>query len=297
MIWLIGNAGMLGKAVERLLIARALPHVASDKDVDICSPDAIAEFAADRPVDWIINCAAYTAVDKAESEETLALRINAEGPENLAAFAETHNAWLLHISTDYVFDGDKIAPYTEKDHPNPRSAYGRTKVQGERLVQAATARHLIIRTSWLYGHGGPNFVQTMLRLFEERDEIGVVNDQHGSPTYARDLAKAILTAVTHPTPTPGLYHFSNEQITTWFGFAEEIHRQAQDMGILKSTCAIKPITTDEYPRPAARPRNSGLDKRKIREKLGVDLRPWQDALGDYLTYLVGIKSTSGETHD
>ena len=296
MIWLVGNAGMLGAAVERLLVARGLPHAASDREVDITNPGAIAEFAADRDVDWIINCAAYTAVDNAESEEALALRINAEGPANLAALAGAHNAWFLHISTDYVFDGDKVAPYTEEDRPNPRSVYGRTKLEGERLVQAATPRHLIIRTSWLYGHDGPNFVGTMLRLFEERDEIDVVSDQHGSPTFAEDLAAAIVTAATHSAPEPGLYHFSNEEVTTWFGFAKEIHRQARDTGLLSSSCAIKPITTDQYPRPAARPRNSAFDKRKIREKLGVNLRPWQDALADYLTHLAGIKSTSGETH-
>ena len=293
MIWLVGNAGMLGAAVERLLIARGLSYLASDREVDITNPRAITTFIGNQSIDWIINCAAYTAVDKAESEEALAARINAEGPANLAAFADSRNAWLLHISTDYVFDGEKSGLYSESDAPNPKSAYGRTKLEGERRVQAATTRHLIIRTSWLYGHDGPNFVQTMVRLFAEQEEISVVDDQQGSPTFAGDLAQAILTAVTHPGPEPGLYHFSNHGSTTWFGFASEIYRQARTMNLLASPCTIRPITTDAFPRPAKRPRNSVFDKQKICTNLGVTLRPWQDALGDYLTHPDRSKLTSG----
>jgi len=195
MIWLIGNKGMLGTEVESLLIKYRLPYVATDREIDITDCRALRQFSEDKQLYWIINCAAYTAVDKAENEPDLAFKLNADGPLNIARIAGEKQAKLIHISTDYVFDGTKEGAYVEKDSPNPISVYGGSKYEGEKNIQKSLNEYFILRSAWLYGKHGNNFVHTMLRFFREKVEIRVVGDQWGSPTYAPDLAEAILGIV------------------------------------------------------------------------------------------------------
>lgn len=284
MIWLVGNRGMLGSEVEALLCRSRREFVATDLECDITNPDALAAFASERPVDWIINCSAYTAVDKAEDEPDRAFAINATGVHNLATVARDIGARLIHISTDYVFDGTKEGPYTEQDAPNPIGVYGTSKLAGEEKVRHTLQAHYVVRTAWLYGKNGPNFVKTMLRLFGERDEVRVVADQTGSPTYARDLAAAIVAFLDAGEAAPfGTYHFSNEGKTTWHGFASRIAERSRALGLQERDPAVTPITTAEFPTKAHRPANSLLDKSKIMRTLGLTVRHWQEALEQFLT--------------
>lgn len=224
MIWLIGNKGMLGTDVEILLKKEGMDYIASDQEIDITNVEELQKFAQSKPITWIINCAAYTAVDKAEDEPELAFKINSDGPQNIAEIANQKSAKLIHISTDYVFDGIKEDAYTEADAPNPLGVYGASKLLGEENIQNNLNEYFILRTAWLYGKNGNNFVYTMLRLFKERDEISVVDDQYGSPTYVQDLAVAILAIIHFNSDAYGIYHFTNEGKITWYDFAREIHR-------------------------------------------------------------------------
>ncbi len=282
MIWLVGNRGMLGTEVEELLRQHDLPYFASDREVDITDPGLLQDFASNKPLSWIINCSAYTAVDQAEDEPELAFRINAEGPRNLAGIARDKEAKLIHISTDYVYDGTKEGRYTETDPPNPLGVYGASKYQGEVHIQNLLKAHFILRTSWLYGKRGNNFVTTMLRLFKERDEVRVVGDQWGSPTYAPDLAAALLEIVRADSDAYGIYHFTNEGTVSWFDFACEIYRLARQEDLLKKEVRLVRIRTEEYPTKARRPRNSPMSKSKIRRTFQIAIRPWQAGLGDFL---------------
>lgn len=280
MIWLVGNKGMLGTEVHRRLQAAGLRHVATDLEMDIADEKALGNFADPLNFSWIVNCSAYTAVDRAEDEPESAFRINADGVRNLAILASRKEAALLHISTDYIFDGKKDGPYEETDVPNPLGVYGKSKLQGEGYVRESLDRHVILRTAWLYGPAGNNFVRTMLRLFQERDEVRVVDDQRGSPTLAGDLADAVVRVVTRETVPFGTYHFTNEGWTTWFEFAGEIHRLAREAGILTRDVRLVPIKTDQYPTKAVRPANSCLCKEKIKAAFGIPIRSWQTALGE-----------------
>ncbi|MFP4011821.1 MAG: dTDP-4-dehydrorhamnose reductase [Spirochaetaceae bacterium] len=298
MIWLIGNNGMLGQEVERVLREGGRELVASDREVDITSTRAVEEFFAEHAPDWLINCAAYTAVDRAEDEPKAAERLNALGPENLARACATHGAALVHVSTDYVFDGERHGPYPEDAQPNPIGVYGKTKAEGERRIAAVLDHRIICRTAWLFGPGGGNFVSTMIRLFAERDELAVVSDQHGRPTYAPDLARTLVALLDNaeigaaqPAGEPGsagaacpwgAYHFSNSGETTWYEFATEIYRRATLRGLVSSTCSIRPVTSAEYPTKAHRPANSVLSTARTEAVLGAPPRPWQEALADYL---------------
>lgn len=282
MVWLAGNGGMLGSAVERALAARGIPFIASDREVDIRERDRALEFIGGRPVDWIVNCAAYTAVDRAEDEEELARSINGTGPGVLAGIAREIGATMVHLSTDYVFDGAKEGPYREDDAPNPLGVYGRSKLEGEIAVAREAQKHYIIRTAWLYGVGGPNFVSTMLRLFRERDEVAVVNDQWGSPTNALDLAGAVLAVIERGEGRYGTCHFTNEGCVTWHGFALELYRLARLHGLLDREVRIRAISTEEFGARAPRPRNGHLSKDKIRTVLGIDIRPWEEALEEHV---------------
>lgn len=282
-VWLVGAKGVLGQAVARALDEAGLPHVDTDIDVDFTDPAVVQAYVEREGPDWIVNCAAYTAVDQAEDEETLALKLNAQGPANLAAVAADSAASLLHISTDYVFDGELDRPYREDDTPNPQSAYGRTKLAGEEAVRERLDRHVIIRTAWLYGHGGKNFVETMLRLMEEREELTIVDDQLGSPTNAADLARAITGVVSHKAPPHGTFHFSGTGECTWYGFAQEIYRQARELGIVQTECALTPVSSDQFPQKAKRPANSRLSTEKIEAAYGVAPEPWEESLNRYLT--------------
>ncbi len=284
MIWLVGNRGMLGREVVSLLARRRLASVGTDREVDITDAEAVRSFlrGMKAPIEWIINCAAYTAVDRAEEEPEAANRINADGPRNLGKAAEEAGARLLHVSTDYVFDGQKDGEYSEEDSPGPVGVYAKSKYAGELALQASCSRHYIVRTAWLYGRYGVSFVETMLRLFNERKEVRVVNDQHGSPTWARDLAAAILAFIERKPRPYGVYHCTNEGCTTWFEFAREIYRLGKERGLVRREINLVPITTAEYPTRAKRPANSVLSKAKICRVLGLSMRPWQQALEEYL---------------
>ncbi|MCF8053882.1 MAG: dTDP-4-dehydrorhamnose reductase [Deltaproteobacteria bacterium] len=280
MIWLVGNRGMLGAEVEDILRQGQVSYIASDKEVDITNAEQLQRFAKPRAIDWIINCAAYTAVDKAEEEPIIAFKINGEGVKNLAELAKNKKSRLIHISTDYVFDGTKIGEYTESDTPNPLGVYGKSKLLGEKNIQETIDEFFIIRISWLYGRYGANFVHTMQRLFREREEIGVVADQLGSPTSAVDIAQLLVKIVGDDSKKYGIYHFSNEGVTSWYDFACEIYRLSRE--IEGKEVAIKRLASVDYPTKAQRPKNSAMSKKKIRKEIGAEIRPWKQSLSDYL---------------
>ena len=273
-ILLTGCNGQLGNEIQ-LLEKDYGQHRFFNTDVaelDITNQLAVADFVGRNGIDGIINCAAYTAVDKAEDNKELCTTLNTVAPAYLAAAVEKRGGWIVQVSTDYVFNGKAHKPYVETDTPSPDSVYGSTKLAGELGVQKFCKRAMVIRTAWLYSTFGNNFVKTMIRLGKEREELGVVFDQIGTPTYAGDLAKAIMTAVEKGIK-PGVYHFSNEGVTSWYDFTKAIHRIA---GI--TTCKVRPIHTSEYPTPANRPHFSVLDKTKIKETYDMEIPYWEDSL-------------------
>lgn len=285
MIWIIGSRGMLGSEVKTLLHETDESYCVSDREVDITSWDSLSEFSMNKPISWIVNCAAYTAVDRAEDEPAAAFAINETGAANIARIANAKNARLIHISTDYVFDGSKEGAYTEDDPTGPVGVYGKSKLGGEKMIVATTPGYFIIRTAWLYGKNGPNFVNTMIRLFRERGEVRVVNDQRGSPTFARDLADAILRIAGNDSRRYGVYHYSNEGDISWFDFAAEIYRLVHIHGLIERDVSVVPITTEEYPTRAFRPKNSVLSKEKIKNELGLEIRDWKTALEQFIRTL------------
>jgi dTDP-4-dehydrorhamnose reductase len=222
-------------------------------------------------------------VDKAESEPDLAFNINAAGPRNIAEAAKRLRAKLIHISTDYVFDGTKTGAYVETDTPNPLGVYGRSKYQGEVNITQTLSESFIIRTAWLFGKQGNNFVYTMLRLFKERDEVRVVGDQWGSPTYAPDLAAALLAIVSLDSDAYGVYHFTNEGMVSWHDFACEIYRMAKETQGLDKTVVIRSIPSSDYPIKTPRPANSYLSKSKICQTFSVLPRNWKVGLADFMS--------------
>lgn len=280
-ILVTGCNGQLGNEIQ-LLEKDNCQHVFFNTDVkelDITDQKAIEQFVNANDIDGIINCAAYTAVDKAESNEELCRKLNADAPGYLAAAVGKRGGWMVQISTDYVFDGTKHTPYVETDPTCPDSVYGRTKLEGERLVQQNCANAMIVRTAWLYSIFGNNFVKTMIRLGKEKPELGVIFDQIGTPTYAHDLAVAIMTAVNQGI-VPGTYHFSNEGVISWYDFTKAIHRIA---GI--TTCHVRPIHTEEYPTPAKRPHYSVLDKTKIKATYNIEVPYWEESLAECISKL------------
>lgn len=281
MIWLIGNKGMLGTELSLAMEKAGLSFVGTDREVSILEPEALAAFAECKAIDWIVNCAAYTAVDKAEDEAETCAKLNRDGPGNIARTAQRIGASLLHISTDYVFSGTGSRPYAEDDPIGPTGVYGRTKADGELAAIAECERTVIVRTAWLYGFHGPNFVATMLRLMKEKESIGVVADQRGTPTWARDLAAAIVTILRSKERRYGIYHFTNAGETTWFDFANEIKKLGLSYGLLERDCAVKALTTDQYPTKAKRPEYSVLSKEKIKATYGVSVPDWKASLGKY----------------
>ncbi|MCR4809600.1 MAG: dTDP-4-dehydrorhamnose reductase [Prevotella sp.] len=275
-ILITGCNGQLGSEL-RLLEDEYPTHIYYNTDVaelDILDKDAVAAFVSDHAIDGIVNCAAYTAVDKAEENEEMAYRLNALAPGYLAEAMEKRGGWLVQISTDYVFDGTNHTPYTPDEPTCPNSVYGRTKLEGEQQAMKACRRAVIIRTAWLYSTYGNNFVKTMIRLGKEKNELGVIFDQIGTPTYARDLARCIFTVIEKGI-IPGVYHFSNEGVISWYDFTKAIHRLA---GI--TTCHVRPLHTFEYPTPASRPHYSVLDKAKIKETYGIDIPYWEESLAE-----------------
>lgn len=286
MIWLVGNRGMLGAELADTLLRSGLSFIGTDREVDILDPAALAAFISGKDVAWIVNCAAYTAVDKAEDDAELCGRLNAEGPANLAQLAHAIGARLLHISTDYVFDGKGDKPRREEDPVSPLGVYGRTKAEGEARVMAEAPDSVIVRTAWLYGRYGPNFVLTMLRLMKEKEEVGVVADQTGSPTWARDLSNAIAVILASPSAPPGIYHFTDSGEASWWEFAREIERQGREAGILPKPCRVKALTTAEYPSRATRPAYSVLSKEKIEATFGLKPPEWKRSLAAFLEDMV-----------
>ena len=273
-ILITGCNGQLGNEMQ-LLEASHPQHTYFNTDVaelDITNQEAIEAFVNDNQIDGIVNCAAYTAVDKAEENEELCTKLNAEAPAYLAAAIGKRRGWMIQISTDYVFDGTQHTPYTEEADTCPNSVYGKTKLVGELNVQKFCAQSMIIRTAWLYSTFGNNFVKTMIRLGKEKPELGVIFDQIGTPTYARDLAVAIFAAIEQGI-VPGVYHFSNEGVISWYDFTKAIHRIA---GI--TTCHVRPLHTSEYPTPAKRPHYSVLDKTKIKSVYGIEIPYWEESL-------------------
>ncbi len=273
-ILITGCNGQLGNEIQ--LLEKQYPqHVYYNTDVqelDITDQSAVGQYIADHEIDGIVNCAAYTAVDKAEDNRQLCTALNTEAPAYLAHAIEQRGGWLIQISTDYVFDGTHHVPYVETDTPCPNSVYGSTKLAGELGVQKFCSRTVIIRTAWLYSTFGNNFVKTMMRLGREKEQLGVIFDQIGTPTYARDLAQAIF-AIIGKGVTPGIYHYTNEGVTSWYDFTKAIHYLADIKG-----CQVRPLHTSEYPTPATRPHYSVLDKTKIKQTFGLDIPHWYDSL-------------------
>ncbi len=242
-IMITGAYGQLGNALKRELAGdSSLETIFTDVDtLDITDPMALNRFFDDNPVDMVINCAAYTAVDRAESDDLKAAAINTGAVGNLGQAAAKHGMKVIHVSTDYVFSGESFRPYEENDEPYPQSIYGRTKLEGEGLLTSFSNNAMIIRTAWLYSEFGNNFVKTMLRLSDERDEINVVSDQIGTPTYAGDLAHAIHEVIQHERWQPGIYHFTNEGVASWYDFTKAIFE------IAGKKTKVNPIRTSQYP--------------------------------------------------
>ena len=274
-VLITGAKGMLGQDMVAEFQRRDYEvHAADHKTLDITDIQAVrAAITALRP-DIVVNCAAYTDVDKAESKPEIAMRVNGLGPRNLALACEATGAVLLHISTDYVFDGEKEGPYEIWDTPNPINVYGKSKLWGENYVRSLMHRYFIVRTSWLFGKGGRNFVTTMLELAKRGEPIRVVNDQRGCPTYTVDLARACADLVE--SGCFGIYHVTNQGATTWYEFAKEIFT------IIGIPVVVEPIRTEEFPRPAKRPKNSVLSLFPLDREFMRVLLPWRESLLDYL---------------
>ena len=277
-----GSNGQVGSEIKELSPNYPYHFFFTDRDtLDITNEEAITNFIQENNINTIINCAAYTAVDKAESETELANKINHIAVKNLARLSNEFLIKLIHISTDYVFDGTNFKPYTEDDTVNPQSVYGKTKLDGEKaILEYNLENSIIIRTSWVYSYYGNNFVKTMLRLGKEKESLGVIFDQIGTPTYAKDLAKTILKIIPKIQNSKlSIYHYSNEGAISWYDFAKEIMRMA------KLDCKINPIETKEYPTPAKRPYYSVLNKSKIKSTFDIKIPYWKEGLDDCLRKL------------
>ncbi|MCF8780188.1 dTDP-4-dehydrorhamnose reductase [Vibrio sp. IRLE0018] len=288
-VLIVGANGQLGRCLVRALHSE-YPILALDRQqLDICDEQAIERVLATFQPQFVINAAAYTAVDKAQSEPESAYLVNEEGPKLLAQACHQHGSVFVHISTDYVFDGEKHGLYNEDDIPAPRNIYGMSKLAGERAVQHACTQHYILRTSWVFSEFGSNFVKTMLRLGAERSQLGIVSDQVGGPTYAGDIACVIarlLKCFQSGKPVDyGLYHFSGMPHVSWFEFAQAIFSLAHQQGVLERSVQLKPLRTLEYPTAAARPMNSRLDSTKLRTSLQLEPSDWKAALNQLDRYV------------
>ena len=282
MIWIVGDKGMLGSELRREFERTGLAFVGSDREVDFLDAQAIKTFADANNVTAIVNCAAYTAVDKAEDEPELCVKLNIQGPENLAKLANKRGAKLIHISTDYVFGGDAARPYREDDPVNPTGVYGCTKAEGERALFAAFPEAIVLRTAWLYGEFGNNFVYTMLKLMLKQNDIGVVADQRGTPTWAKDLANTIVTVLNDNKGKCGIYHFTDEGNISWYDYALKIYEKGRKLGFLQRECRIFPLTSEQYPTKTQRPKYSVLSKEKIRREFSVNVPIWDESLDSFM---------------
>ena len=280
-ILLIGSAGQLGQEVQQLLELRGADYVACDRSVlDLGNVKLIESYIQEIQPDVVINCSAYTAVDRAEEETEQAFLINHLAVEAIAKATKQIDSYLVHVSTDYVFDGRNHMPYYEEDATNPSSAYGKSKLAGEQAIIQQTDKYIILRTAWVYGtYGKGNFVKTMLRLGQDRDTLGVVSDQIGSPTWTKDLAIALLKICGHLSQEiSGIYHFTNSGVCSWYDFASAIFMEAKNLGYPPKLKQLKPITTAEYPTPAKRPHYSVLSTKKISELLWEFPPHWHHSL-------------------
>ncbi|MDT0554132.1 dTDP-4-dehydrorhamnose reductase [Urechidicola vernalis] len=269
-----GGNGQLGQCLKDLILNEdGIKFIFTDyKELDITNNVEVSRYFQKNKIDYCINCAAYTAVDLAESESETAIAVNVKGVQNLASACKNSGAILIHVSTDFVFDGTKNTPYREDNLTSPTSVYGSTKLEGEQVIQKTLKEHFIIRTSWLYSEYGNNFMKTMIRLGNERSELGVVNDQIGTPTYAKDLAQVILQIVKSDSDLYGIYHYSNDGVISWFDFAKSIF-ELENISV-----QLNGIPTKLYPTPAKRPKYSVLDKTKIKEMLKMNIPYWKDSL-------------------
>jgi len=278
-----GSKGQLGNEVR--VLAKTYPQfefIFTDiEELDICNQTAVDEFFAKHKIDFLLNCAAYTAVDKAEEDIDLCYKINKEALGFLGEAASRHGTKVVHVSTDYVFDGKSHIPYTEDMPVSPASVYGKSKLAGEQLLEAICPVSVIVRTSWLYSSFGNNFVKTMLRLGRERDSLNVIFDQIGSPTYAADLADALLQIISAENFVPGVYHFANEGVCSWYDFTISILKKS---GI---ECQVKPIESKDYPAKTPRPYYSVMNKQKVKSMYNIQIPHWEDGLQRCIAKLEG----------
>lgn len=289
-VLVFGGAGQVGRALTEAATLDWPVIGLGHGEADITDPGAVEQAIRDHRPSFVINAAAYTAVDKAESEREVCFRVNRDGAGVIARAAAAADVPLLHLSTDYVFDGGKAGPWHEEDSPAPLGVYGASKAAGEDAVRENHPKHVILRTSWVFGAHGANFVKTMLRLAETRSELRIVADQHGKPTDAADIARALLAVAARMKAKPpqrpfGTFHFAGKRATTWFGFAQSIFAEAGRRGLRVPELA--PITTADYPTPARRPGNSVLDCAKIESVYGVIPRPWAEGLAAVFDRLLG----------
>ncbi len=311
MIWLIGCKGMLGSEIAHQLDEHNIPWVGSDAEVDITDPLALEAFASahDRAatktggavskgkthtkINWVINCAAFTDVNRAESQAELAEKLNEAGPRNIARTARQIGAKLIHISTDYVFDGTATEPYTEQIEKAPLGVYGKTKAAGEDAVQKEMTQYYILRTAWLYGFDGKNFVYTMTKAMNTNESVQVVNDQRGSPTCTTTLASVILKIIETSEKAPtlfgknsalpyGIYHCTDIADISWFDFAQKIYSLGKKYGRINTDCSVNPCSTQDYPTPAQRPAYSVLNKDKLQKALKIKLPDWEESLEKFI---------------
>ncbi|MGC6479551.1 MAG: dTDP-4-dehydrorhamnose reductase [Flavobacteriaceae bacterium] len=281
-LWVTGAKGQLGQSLAKYIDPKNYAILWTDyPEGDITQAKVVEQLFEKHSFDLVINCAAYTAVDLAESEPEKARAINVTGVQNIVDACSAHKASLIHISTDFVFDGTVKKPLTEAEPPNPQSVYGHTKWEGEQIVLNSDLTAAVLRTSWLFSEFGHNFVKTMLRLGREKSEISVVNDQIGTPTYASDLAQVVIQMLSKISELkqPEIFHFSNRQPCSWFDFATEIMKQG------RLACRVKPVPTTDYPSPAKRPPYSVLQTQKIEDFLDLKNRSWQEALRECLNHI------------
>lgn len=283
-----GAKGQVGHCLTQQLTGKAEILAVDRDELDITNQSAVKKIVETFKPDVIINAAAHTAVDRAESEVELSEAINVKGPQYLAEAANEIGAVILHISTDYVFEGSGSGEYKEDDQTNPQGVYGRTKLEGEIAVQQANPRSIILRTAWVFGEHGHNFVKTMLRLAKDRDSLGIVGDQFGGPTYAGDIAKTLIEIANQILAGKenafGVYHFTGKPYVSWYEFAKAIFAEAESQNILEKSPLVNSIATSDYPTPAKRPANSRLDLTKIKQVFNIEPSDWQKALKNIKAY-------------
>ncbi|MCE6992603.1 dTDP-4-dehydrorhamnose reductase [Dyadobacter sp. CY323] len=281
-IVVLGGSGQLGSCLKKVSTERNITDISfpTEEAGNILDIEALETLLAHEKPEYVINCAAYTAVDKAEDDQDICRKVNRDGAANVAAACKKHGAALVHISTDFVFKGNVTGLLSEADSTEPENIYGLTKLEGEIAIAEMLPEHFILRTSWLYSEYGNNFVKTMLRLGRERDQLGVIVDQVGSPTYAIDLAGAILDIIESGSRAYGIYHYSNEGVTSWYDFAKAV------FDISETPVTLVPVKTSEYITKAVRPAYSVMDKTKIKSAFGISIPYWRDSLGICINRLV-----------